>query len=275
MVKVACRELPVFAVVMGRSVVIAVVAWGVARARGVGLRPHNPRLLAWRCVSGFAAMCCYFTAISLVPLANAVTLQYTAPLWVALLAGAVLGERVGAGRRGWIAAAFCGVCLLVGPDLARLELGALFALASAVLAAFAYLAVRGLSPGDPPERIVLVFALFSLVASAPALLWLERLPRPDELLALAGVGLGASVGQLGMTHAYRHAEASFISPFSYGTILFSAALGWWLFAEQPGLAAAAGATLIVVAGIAISATSVNGRGQRADRPRGCRGGRSE
>ena len=252
LVKLSCQGLPFFVVVLGRSVVVAAVALGLLRWRGAALRATNRPLMLARSLTGFAAMACYFYAISQVPLATAVTLQYTSPLFVALLSGLTVRERVAPRTFVAIGVAFGGVLLIVGPDLAGFDLGALWALASAVLAALAYLAVRGLSPTDAPETIVLHFAVFALVASTPGLWALERWPTAIELAALVGVGLGASVGQVFMTHAYRVAEAAFVSAFSYVAVLFSAVFGFVLFDEVPTAAAATGAALVVAAGAALS-----------------------
>ena len=76
--------------------------------------------------------------------------------------------------------------------------------------------------------------------------------RLRQLLALAGVGLFAFGGQIFMTWAYRYAEASFVSAFTYATVLFSAVLGFVFFGEVPGPQAMAGAVVIVVAGVTLS-----------------------
>ena len=252
LVKVSTRGLPFFSVVFARSAVIAAVSYGVVRARRAPLRARNRRLMLWRSGTGFVAMCCYFFALSAIPLATAVTIQFTAPLFVALLSGVVLGERVSPVSWALILAAFVGVALVLSPELASLNLAALAALLAAILAAFAYLAVRGLRTTDLPETIVLQFSIFSLVASAPALLLLTRWPTPEEALVLLGVGLCASGGQLGMTHAFRHGDAAFVSAFSYSAVLFGAVLGVIGFGEHITAQTGVGALLVVSAGAALS-----------------------
>ena len=81
-------------VIFGRSLVItlALLAW--SRLRGASLHVGDRRRMLWRCTAGLSAMACYFYAVQQISLSNAVTLQYTAPLFVALFSGAMLRERV-------------------------------------------------------------------------------------------------------------------------------------------------------------------------------------
>jgi drug/metabolite transporter (DMT)-like permease len=251
--KLAGDGLPFVAVVFGRSVVVAAVGLAVVCARGAPLVPTNKRLVLWRSASGFGAMAAYFYALTRVPLANAVTLQYTSPLFVALLSGVTVRERPPPRLFALAAVAFAGVWLIVSPDVRGFDAGALFALASAVLSAFAYLAVRGLRATDGTETIVLSFGLFSLVVSAPGLLMLDRWPTGPELGALLAVGGFAAAGQLAVTHALRLANAAFVTAFSYVAVVVSAGYGVAVFGEVPTLRAAVGSALVIASGIALSA----------------------
>lgn len=250
--KLASHDLPVLAVVFARTLVVALVSLSLLKIRKVPLRVNDKRLMAWRCATGFVAMIFYYYAISAVPLAVAVTLHYTVPMVVAVLAWIVLKERLSPVAIGIIPLAFVGVILILSPDFdGDVELGALAALGSAVFAALAYLAVRRLRSTDPPEMIVLAFALTALLPSAPGLLMLDRMPTPIELLMLLGVGVCASVGQVAMTHAYRHAPAAIVSTLSYSTVLFSATAGLLIFGEGISWTLAVGGLLVISAGASL------------------------
>jgi drug/metabolite transporter (DMT)-like permease len=264
LVKVAAGELDLMTIITGRSAVVVVVTLAVALRQGVSLRPSDVRLVVSRSVTGFAAMCCYFYAISAISLADAVALQYTSPIFVALLANMWLGERVRARTWAMIGVAFGGVLLIIAPDLSGLDPRGLIALGSGVLAAVSYLTVRQLRRSDSPETIVLYFGVISLVASLVGVwLWGAGWPMGWHAWgALLGTGAFAGGGQLLMTHAFRHGEAAVMSAFSYATVLVSALLGVWWFGERLTWASGLGVALVVAAGVGVSV----GVGARRKRP---------
>lgn len=252
LVKLGSTTLSVPVVVFGRSLFVAVgstilLFFGHTRAKAT-----NRKLMWLRSASGFSAMCLYFYSISHVPLANAVTLQYSSPIFVAWFAGPFLNEHTPRSAWVWFVIAFCGVLFLLAPDLQRFDLHAIAAVGSAALSAIAYLSVRGMRESDHPDTIVYNFAVFSLVASIPGLAWIERLPTFSEWLILFGVGAFATMGQALMTRAYRYSDASYVSAFSYVTVLFSAGYSLWVFEEQLPATAALGTAFIVVGGTALS-----------------------
>jgi S-adenosylmethionine uptake transporter len=252
MVKFASRggDVSPFTVVLGRSVVVLTLSFALMRGRGIRLRPGNPRLLLWRCASGFTAMCCYFYALSVIPLANVVTIQYLSPIFVALFSQVTVKERVTGRLVVCAALAFGGILLMVAP---RLDLGAvdpfhLVALASAILASFAYLAVRGLRTTDSPEGIVFWFSVFATLGSLPLQVFAKGWPAPWQVGAILGAGVFATVGQVCMTYAYRRAAAAWVSVFSYAAVVFSAIYGFVFFDEALTAAAIGGIAVVVVAG---------------------------
>ncbi len=248
LVKWTAGHAGVATVIFGRSLVItlALLAW--SRLRDVSLQVGNRRRMLWRCVAGLSAMACYFYAVQQIPLSNAVTLQYTAPLFVALFSGAMLHERVSPLVYGCIALSFVGTVLIVSPSLRSVDIDALVALVSGVLSAFAYLAVRGLRTSTSPDGVVFWFALFCTAVTLPlAAAELPQLALP-EALAIFGVGICAGVGQTGMTRAYQAARAAYIGAFSYVTVLVGGLYGWLLFQQSLVWGDVIGAALIVGSG---------------------------
>lgn len=252
LVKWAGKDLPSLVVVFGRSFLIVLLAAALVRSRGISFRVVNRRLMLWRCFIGFLAMVLYFYALGAIPLGMAVTLQYLNPVFVALFAGLATRERVSLPLVAAILAAFLGAAMVMGPDLGALSWGAVAALASAALAALAYLAVRELRTTDSPEIIVLSFAVFATIGSAPGLLLVDRWPSAALLLLLAGVGVFAFLGQMLLTYAYRVARAPFVSAFSYSTVIFGATIGLLFFDESLSALMVAGALTIIAAGLVLS-----------------------
>ena len=193
LVKWTAGHAGVATVIFGRSLVItlALLAW--SRLRDVALQVGNRRRMLWRCVAGLSAMACYFYAVQQIPLSNAVTLQYTAPLFVALFSGAMLREHVSPLVYGCIVLSFVGTVLIVSPSLRSVDIDALVALISGVLSAFAYLAVRGLRTSVSPDGVVFWFALFCTLVTLPlAAAKLPQLALPEALAISASASAPAS-----------------------------------------------------------------------------------
>ena len=254
--KVAVPMAGLAAVLFWRSVFITGMTWALGRARGVSMRPVNLGLLFWRSVVGFVAMVCYFWALSQVPLATASALLYVNPILVVLLAGITIKERVPKGTLPVALVAFLGVIIIMDPTSDGSQLGALAALTAGAMAALAYLAVRKLRETDTTEGIVLSFSVFCVLGSAPFAFsgaFGAAFPeQPMAWLLFLVIGLGAAGGQLAMTEAYRLEKASVVGPFSYATVLWSAALGWLFFEEPIGPQSGLGIVLLLASGTWLS-----------------------
>ena len=251
LVKWTSVHADVWMIIMVRSAVIAFAVAAFASSRGISLRINNRRTMLLRCAVGLTAMILYFTALGRIPIGQAVTLQYTAPLFVALLSGRVLAERVSAGIAFLVITAFAGIVLIVSPELGKVEPDALLALGSGFFAAFAYMYVRELRTTDSPTSVVFWFAAASVAGSvvqaAPDLFSLDT----KTLAALVGIGIGACGGQVGITMAYQKANAAWVSAFSYLTVIVATFYGFTVFGETLSTADWIGGLLIVGSGVAL------------------------
>ncbi|MEC8874503.1 MAG: DMT family transporter [Candidatus Thermoplasmatota archaeon] len=251
LVKWTTVHADVWMIIMVRSAVIAFAVAAFAATRGISLRINDPRTMLLRCTVGLIAMTLYFTALGRIPIGQAVTLQYTGPLFVALLSGRVLAEKVSPGVALLVVTAFVGIVLIVSPDLGSVEPDALLALGSGFFAALAYMYVRELRKTDSPASVVFWFAAFSvagsIVQAAPDLFSLDR----KTLAALVGIGIGAGGGQVGITMAYHKANAAWVSAFSYLTVIVATFYGFTVFGESLSMADWIGGALIVGSGVAL------------------------
>ena len=237
--------------IMVRSAVIAFAVAIFAASRGFSLKVSDKRTMLLRCVVGLTAMILYFTALGRIPIGQAVTLQYTAPLFVALLSGRVIREKVEPIIALLVGTAFAGIVLIVSPDLSSIDSDALLALGSGFFAAMAYMYVRELRNTDSASSVVFWFAAFSVVGSVfqalPDVAGLEW----KTIAALIGIGIGAGGGQVGITMAYHRANAAWVSAFSYLTVIVATFYGFTLFNESLGASDWLGGLLIVGSGIAL------------------------
>ena len=251
LVKWTSFHADVWMIIMVRSAVIAFAVAIFAASRGLSLKVSDKRTMLLRCVVGLTAMILYFTALGRIPIGQAVTLQYTAPLFVALLSGRVIRERVEPVVALLVGTAFAGIVLIVSPDLSSIDSDALLALGSGLFAAMAYMYVRELRNTDSASSVVFWFAAFSVVGSIfqalPDVAGLEW----KTIAALIGIGIGAGGGQVGITMAYHRANAAWVSAFSYLTVIVATFYGFTLFNESLGASDWLGGLLIVGSGIAL------------------------
>lgn len=245
-------------IVFYRSLVGMALAAGVARWRGDRLRTSVPAMHFWRSASGVFALVLWFYALGQLPLATAMTLNYTSSVWMALflIGGAVLfGARAVDGRL--VAAVLCGfagVALVLRPTIdSHQAWHGLAGLGSGLLASMAYLQVSALGrAGEPESRIVFYFSLGGAVAGAGVMAGSGG-PSAHSLRGVAlllVIGSLALVAQLMMTRAYSIGHTLSNAALQYLGIVFSFVFGVWLFGDPVTPGAIAGMLLIVVAGLA-------------------------
>ncbi len=270
-VKVASAQYGAAEMVFYRSLVGAVVMALLARARGHALSTPVPSMHFWRSASGVFSLLLWFYALTGLPLATAMTLNYMSSVWMALflIGGAAL---VGSGRiDGRLVAAvltgFAGVTLVLRPTVEQQQLWhGLTGLLSGMLAATAYLQVTALGKaGEPEERIVFYFSVGGLAVGAMWMLWLGASPHtPRGLALLLAIGVLATLGQTLMTRAYRIGKTLANASLQYLGIVFSFGFGVLLFNDPVTASALAGIVLIVGAGL--YATLLRSRQQPATPP---------
>ena len=254
LVKWASLEADVWSMVFVRSMVIAVAIFLICRRSGITLIVEDRRSMLLRCITGLIAMILYFSALGLIPIGQAVTLQYTNPLFVALLSSVFVSEKVEPFVWTLAIISFIGIVLIVSPDLQTIEVNAVLALGSGFFAALAYLYVRRLRASEHALSIVFWFATFSVAFTfIPAMPTLPTaLSDPVVTLALVGIGVGAGAGQVGLTFAFHKANAAWISAFSYLTVIVATIYGYTIFGETLNSRDLLGCALIICSGIALT-----------------------
>ena len=182
--------------------------------RAVFRTQQLPRYVV-RCAIGVASMLCGFWAIGNLPMAQAISLAYSAPLFVTIFAVIWLGEVVR--RRRWTAVVlgFIGVMVIVRPGTEGFSAGSLVAIAAAVLSSVVAIQIKQLSRVDAPDTIVfytyVVWVPLSLVPALFAWHW----PQGIEWLWLAAIGVLGTGGQLFWTRALKLGEVSALTPISF------------------------------------------------------------
>lgn len=238
------------------ALVAALIVFVVHRRRQAVPLPVSQKawgVLLLRAFLGTVGLFANFYALSHVSIAEAQTLNKTAPFFTVLFAWLFLGERANLRQFGSLVAAFAGVLLIVKPGFAG---AASFPLAMGLLgglcAGGAYVCVRQLGVWQVEGAfIILFFSAFSCLSSIPFMVYHFDPMTAKQVVVLLGAGLGAALGQFGITAAYRFAAPRAIAVFDYTNILFTAALGFCFFAQVPDLLSIGGFLMILSAAAAL------------------------
>ncbi len=250
-VKLASADLSNETIVFFRNLfgLLFLLPWLLRRGPG-GLRTRHLRWHVVRSLAGLSAMYCFFYALAHIPMAEAVLMKMTAPLFIPLVAFLWLGERFPRGVGIAVVVGFAGVALVLRPGFGELSPVLLVALCAGALAAAGKTGVRQLTRTEPISRVVFYFALVSTVVSALPLTWGWTTPSPQGWGLLLLLAVLATFGQVFMTAAYGLAPAAQIGPFTYTSVLFATAYGWLLWGDTLTLLSGLGAALVFAAGVA-------------------------
>ena len=251
-VKLGAEYFSHIELVFYRSFLGLLMIYAVIHQQGLSLSTHHLKQHLWRGVSGTIALMLYFYCITVLPLATAVTLNYTAPLYLSILTILAFKEHFRPALSSAILLGFCGAILLLHPTLAQNQLiPGLIGLISGLLAGIAYLNVKqlGLS-GEPEWRVVFYFSLIAAISSGVGMLLGTVHPiTVPGLLILLGLSSTATLAQLAMTRAYRTGKTLVAGSLSYSTVIFASIFGMILWGEALPLMGWIGMGLIIAGGV--------------------------
>lgn len=230
---------------------VIILPWALRR----GFRPLKTTKLSLhlaRAGVGLVAMFAWFSALAMMPLADAVALNFTVPLFALLVAIFLLREKVGWHRWGATLLGFSGVVVIVRPGTAEFSLGEGLALGAAVGFALSMALIKMLSRTETPSRIVFYQALIMTPLALIPTLFVWQTPSWSELAWLAGIGAIATAGHLGLARAFTVAEASAIVPVDFIRLPFVAVIAYFAFGEVPDIWTWAGAAIIIASTVYIA-----------------------
>lgn len=240
-------DTPTQAVVFSRGVMMSAIFLTMARWQGIPLLGKRPGILLLRGLLGYAALSCYFYSVQHLPLGDAVLLQYSHPIFVAMIAPFILGER-SRGRDLWlILLALTGVALIVRPA-GEIRVEALVGVLGSVFSGFAYIAVRRLSKTEHPTTILVWFPLASIPLSLVGVVAAGPASIPRDGLEVAGhllVTLTALVGQVTLTLGLSRAGAARATSVTLAGPVFGMLLGLLFFGTRPTIASVIGMAIVL------------------------------
>ena len=238
------------AALRGASSLPWVLAWTLGGAGLRSLRPVSWRLHLLRAAMSITMMAAFVYALRTLPLANAYSIFFVAPLLITALSGPMLGERVGVRRWVAIGVGLLGVLVLLRPSgHGLLSTAALAVLLAASMYALSAITVRWLARTDTPQAMIVW--LLTLMATGAGVLaaphWVAL--RPEHLWLVAGVGVAGAIGQYTITEAFRLGEASLLAPLEYTALVWGVLFDLALWHTLPDGVTWIGAAIIVASGV--------------------------
>ncbi len=243
----ATRELSVFQIMEMRAVLGLAMLWPLVHAAGglAAMKTTRARHHAARNAVHYAAQYGWFLALTLIPLAQVVALEFTMPIWTAMLAVAFLGERMNAPKVLAIVLGLVGVAVIVRPAASGLNAGQLIALAAAVGFALSVTLTKSLTRSDSAVQILFWMLIYQgAFGLLPALAnW--RWPGAATWGWVLLIAFCGTFSHYCMARAMRHADATRVVPMDFLRVPLTAAAGWLLYAERLDLLTVLGAALIL------------------------------
>ena len=232
LVKVASLKFGAAELVFYRSLFGLLTIWLYITVKKLPLATPVMGKQMSRALVGFASLVLFFYSIANLPLATAITLNYTSPLFLAVFTPFLLHEKPKKTLLLSIIIGFIGISLLLKPTFNYENwFAGLLGLLSGIGTALAYVHVKQLGAANEPDWRTVFY--FTLVSSIGAGLWMLfdhfQSMNGQDLLILIGMGLSATIAQLAMTRAYRTGDTLVVASLAYATVLLASLFGgiWW------------------------------------------------
>lgn len=239
-------DIPSYEVVLFRSAISLVITFFMLKRAGVYPFGKSRRIfLLMRGLAGSTALLIFFYTLQNLPLATAVTVQYTSPIFTIILAAWIVHEPVRWQQWFFFFLSFCGILMIRGLDPGFDTKFLLLGLLGAAFSGIAYNAVRKV--GDAEHALVVVFYLplstLPIITPYCATHWV--MPHGSEWLLLLGVGITTQFAQLYMTRAYQMEKAGSIANYAYLGIVFALLFGYFFFHEHFSAIAITGMGIVI------------------------------
>ncbi|QOW23290.1 MULTISPECIES: DMT family transporter [Lysobacteraceae] len=231
-IRLASESLHTFEIAFFRSFFGMLAALPLLLKHGPGLlrTQQMPRYIV-RCVLGTLSMFCGFWAIGHLPLAQAVSLSYSTPLFVTIAAVLWLGEQVRVRRWSAVILGFIGVLVIVRPGTTEFSAGSLVAVSAAIISGIVAIQIKQLAYTEPADRIVILTTILWVPLSLLPALWVWEWPHGIVWLWVVLAGVLGTGGHMLWTRALKLGEVSALIPISFMQLPIVVVFGYFLFGE--------------------------------------------
>jgi drug/metabolite transporter (DMT)-like permease len=227
-----------------------VLLWLALGPGFAAIRTQRPRAHLTRAAIGLVSMFVNFQALVMLPLAEATTIGFAAPLFATMLSALVLGEQIGRHRWGAVALGFAGVIIVMQPGSSALPLDGLgVAIVAAFGVASVVITIRQIGATEQAATTVFWFNIASLLVVSLPMPWIAQAHSLEVLVILFVMSVAGGIAQILMTSSLRCAPVAVLAPFDYFQLLWATAIGWILWTQTPSPSTLAGGILIAASGI--------------------------
>jgi drug/metabolite transporter (DMT)-like permease len=241
------RQLDVFQVMEMRSLIGLVLLYPLVRRVGglPAMATKRPLQHIGRNLAHYAGQFAWLLALTMIPLAQLVAIEFTTPIWTALLAVSFLGERMTLTKTMAVALGLVGVLVIVRPGADSVDIGQLVVLASAVAFGISLTTTKSLTRTESAVAIIFwMLVIQSVLGIIPAaLVW--KAPTAETWPWILVISFGGSYAHYCMARALAHADATVVTPMDFLRVPATAALGWLAYSEKVDLFTVLGTVLIL------------------------------
>jgi len=230
-------------------VLICFIPFLLKKQNRLNLKTKNIHLHLIRGLSGLSAMYLYFFSLSKLPLAEAVMLSYTSPVFIPFVAFLWINEPI---KKKFLISAFVGfigILMILKPATSVFNYYGLFGIMAAFFASFAMVGIRRMAKTESPVKIVFFYTLIASIISAFPLIGNYTLPSSHDLILISIMGITGLAGQFFVTTGYSVAPSAKVGPFTYTTVFFAALIGVFFLNENFDIYSMIGGIIIICAGI--------------------------
>lgn len=238
-------DIHTFEIIFFRSLISLIISFVALRMKRIYPLGVNKKYLVMRGMFGVTALTLFFITLQNVPLANAVTIQYLSPIFTAIFAIFMLGEKLKWLQGLFFFISFCGVLMIKGFDERISTTYLLLGITSAVFAGLAYNCIRKVKDTDHPLVVVIYFPLIATPIMAVLSYFYWKTPTLYELGILLGIGIATQFGQVYMTKALQAESAAKISAMKYIGTIYALSYGYFFFRETYSTQALLGIGLVI------------------------------
>lgn len=234
-----------FEIIFFRSIISFIITFSFLKFRKINPLGVNKKYLILRGLFGVVALTLFFITLQKIPLASAVTIQYLSPIFTALFAIFMLGEKMKWIQGVFFLISFFGVLVLKGFDNRISSLYLMLGILSSIFAALAYNAIRKVKDTDHPLVVVMYFPL--IATPIMGILSIDAWVTPDllELLILLGIGVSTQFGQVYLTKALQIETAAKVSAMKYFGTVYAFLYSYYIFDEKYSVFSIVGILLII------------------------------
>jgi drug/metabolite transporter (DMT)-like permease len=240
------HDIPVFVIMIFRSLIaVAILTPLVLYYGGFKGRFSQIRLNVIRNIVHYGAQYSWFLALTLIPLAQVVSIEFTMPIWGALIAALFLAEKLTPFKLTAIALGFLGILLIVKPGTSHIDEGHIVALLAALGFAISVAMTKVITRADTALTVIfLMFAIQTVIGAVPAyLVW--KWPEPHNWVWVAVVGLAGTFSHYCLSKAISLADMTIVMPMDFLRVPLTVLAGYWLYREGFDIYSIIGTLLIL------------------------------